>query len=365
MSLPATSAARPIRVLIVDDSAFMRRAVERILSTVPGVTIVGTAPDGVEAVKRALELRPDVITMDVEMPRLDGVSAVGEIMQAVPTPIVMVSTLTADGTATAIRALEAGAVDCVGKPTGLSTDLVNVAEKLREAVVRASVAHLQRRRPGLVSPPSNRAANLTSSHPPITSGRPPAGSLLVIGSSTGGPPALTEVIPHIPGDIPAAVVIVQHMPAGFTNALARRLDSLSPLHVAEAKEGDLLVNGTCYVAPGDFHLIVTRDKRLHLDQGPSLHGVRPSVDITLDSVVLAYGRSASVAILTGMGKDGADGAAKLEAAGGKVIAQDEASCVVYGMPRVTMQRTESAQQVPLTRVAAALVATLPALRGAR
>ena len=347
------------------DPLAVEHAVERILSAVPGVTVAGTASDGLEAVKRALELRPDVITMDVEMPRMDGVSAVGEIMQVVPTPIVMVSTLTSDGTATAIRALEAGAVDCVGKPSGVSTDLANVGERLREAVVRASVARLQRRRPGLVPTPLTRPANMTSSHPPVMAGRPPASCLLVIGSSTGGPPALTEVIPHIPGDIAAAVVVVQHMPAGFTNALARRLDSLSPLHVVEAKEGDVLVNGTCYVAPGDYHLIVNRDKRLHLDQGPTVHGVRPSVDITLDSVVQVYGRAASVAILTGMGKDGAEGAARLEAAGGKVIAQDEASCVVYGMPRVTMERTRDAQQVPLTRVAAALVATLPALRGTR
>lgn len=364
MSLPATSAARPIRVLIVDDSAFMRRAVERILSSQDGVTVVGTASDGLESVKRALELRPDVITMDVEMPRMDGVSAVAEIMQAVPTPIVMVSTLTSEGTATAIRALEAGAVDCVGKPSGISADLVDVGERLREAVVRASVARLQRRRPGLVAA-QPRPARGTVSQPPTLGGRPPASCLLVIGSSTGGPPALTEVVPHIPGDIPAAVIIVQHMPAGFTNALARRLDSLSQLHVMEAREGDPLVNGACYIAPGDFHLVVTREKRLHLDQGPALHGVRPSVDVTLDSVVPVYGRSASVAILTGMGKDGADGAAKLEAAGGKVIAQDEASCVVYGMPKVTMERTHAAQQVPLTRVASALVATLPSGRVTR
>lgn len=364
MSLPASSTARPIRVLVVDDSAFMRRALERILSSAPGVNVVGTAGDGIEAVKRALELRPDVITMDVEMPRMDGVSAVGEIMQAVPTPIVMVSTLTAEGAETAIRALEAGAVECVGKPSGVSTDLANVGEKLREAVLRASVARLQRRRPGLVAS-QPRAVSLASAHPPATTGRLPAACLLVIGSSTGGPPALTEVIPHIPGDVPAAVIVVQHMPAGFTNALARRLDSLSPLHVMEAKEGDLLVNGACYVAPGDFHLIVGRDKRVHLDQGPAVHGVRPSVDITLESVVPVFGRSASVAILTGMGKDGAEGAAKLEAAGGKVIAQDEATCVVYGMPRVTVERTHAAQQVPLARVAPALVATLPALRASR
>lgn len=356
MAFPAPSAGRAIRVLIVDDSAFMRRALERLLTGTPGIAVVGTAGDGLEGVRKALELRPDVITMDVEMPRMDGVSAVAEIMQTVPTPVVMVSTLTHEGTATAIRALEAGAVECVGKPSGLSTDLGNIGERLHEAVTRASIARLQRRRVPVAAPA------LSVPRPPAaasTGGGIPAHNLLVIGSSTGGPPALTEVVPHIPGNIPAAVIIVQHMPAGFTAALARRLDTLSALAIAEAVEGEPLLTGRAYVAPGDFHLVVTRDRRLHLDHGPSLHGVRPSVDVTLDSVAQVYGGRASVAILTGMGKDGADGAARLEAAGGSVIAQDEATCVVYGMPRVTMERTSHATQVPLNRVAAALVATLP------
>jgi two-component system chemotaxis response regulator CheB len=343
----------------------MRRAVEKLLSAVPGLIVVGTAPDGVEGVKGALELRPDVITMDVEMPRMDGVSAVSEIMRVLPIPIVMVSTLTAEGTATAIRALEAGAVDCVGKPTGLSADLVNVSDRLRVAVVRASSARLQRRRPELVSRPDGVPERPLIKIARPTDARIAAHNLLVIGSSTGGPPALTEVVPRIPGDVPAAVVVVQHMPPGFTSALAKRLDSLSPLHVTEAAEGDLLVNGQVYVAPGDFHLVVTRDKRLHLDRGPALHGVRPAVDVTLESVVSVFGRSASLAVLTGMGKDGGDGAAKLEAAGGRVIVQDEASCVVYGMPRVALERTREAKQVPLNAVAAALVATLPTSRIAR
>ena len=360
MAYPAQSPGHGIRVLIVDDSVFMRRAVERLLTARPGITVVGTAADGLEGVKRALELRPDVITMDVEMPRLDGVSAVQEIMQAVPTPVVMVSTLTHEGTATAIRALEAGAVDCVGKPSGLSNDLANVGEMLHQAVVRASVAKLQRRRPGLLTP-QPRVAPPQGLRPTL-SGRLPAHNLLVIGSSTGGPPALTEVVPHLPGDLGAAVIVIQHMPAGFTNALARRLDSLSPLSVSEAVEGEPIVNGHVYVAPGNFHLLTTKAKRIHLEQGPPLHGVRPAVDITLDSVADVYGRAANVAILTGMGKDGADGAAKIEAAGGRVFVQDEASCVVYGMPRVAMERTQHATQLPLERIAGALAASLPGKR---
>jgi len=193
----------------------------------------------------------------------------------------------------------------------------------------------------------------------------PAHNLLVVGSSTGGPPALTQVIPHLPADLMAAVIVVQHMPAGFTGALARRLDSLSPLAVSEAVEGEPVVNGRVYLAPGDYHLTVTKDKRMHLDQSPTVHGVRPSVDITLFSVTEVFGRAASVAILTGMGKDGAEGAARLEAAGGKVITQDEATCVVYGMPRVATERAQRPTQVPLDQVAPALLKTLPAMRLSR
>ena len=361
MAHAATAAARPIRVLIVDDSAFMRRALERLLGSAPGITVAGTAADGVEGVKRALELRPDVITMDVEMPRMDGVSAVAEIMETVPTPIVMVSSLTQEGTATTIRALEAGAVDCVGKPSALSTELAGVGARLLEAVTRASLAHLQRRRPR----PAPAAQSTPTPLSPAHGGRLPAHKLLVIGSSTGGPPALTEVVGHLPADLGAAVLIVQHMPAGFTGALARRLDTLSPLPVAEATDGESILTNRVYVAPGAFHLTVGRDRRLRLDQGPTVHGVRPSIDVTLESVAAVFGRAASVAILTGMGKDGAEGAAKLEAAGGKVFVQDEATSVVYGMPRVAMEKTRHATQLPLDRIAGALAGSVKPARSAR
>ncbi len=334
----------------------MRRAIERLLTAHPGVQVVGQAADGLEAVRKALELRPDVITMDVEMPRMDGVSAVAEIMKTVPTPIVMVSTLTHEGTETAIRALEAGAVECVGKPSGLSADLVNVGEKLFEAVERASHARLVRRRPVAVAQPAP-IARLPER--PAAAGGQPARYVVVIGSSTGGPPALTEVVPHLPASLNAAVIVVQHMPPGFTAALARRLDGLSPLPVAEAQEGDVLAVGRVLVAPGDFHLIVGRDRRVRLDRGPTVHGVRPSVDVTLFSVAEVYGSSVSVAILTGMGRDGADGAARVEQAGGQVFAQDEATSVVYGMPRVTVERTKNARQLPLDRIASALAASVP------
>lgn len=346
-----------IRVLIVDDSPFMRRSLERLLGKMAGVHVIGVAADGIEAVKLALELRPDVITMDVEMPRMDGVTAVSEIMQTVPTPIVMVSTLTAAGTDTTLRALEAGAVEIIAKPSGLSHELANVGEKLAEAVTRASFARVQRRRPLTLIP---RPAGVIGSGSKAST--IPAAQVVVIGSSTGGPPALTEVVPHLPDDISAGVLVVQHMPAGFTKALARRLDSLSAMEVVEASEGDIVAAGRVLIAPGDFHMRVGRDRRVHLDQAPSLHGVRPSVDITLDSVTEVYGRNATVAILTGMGRDGADGAARLEEAGGHVITQDEATCVVYGMPRVARERTKNATEAPIGQVAALLVSAVRAAR---
>ncbi|MBA4180437.1 MAG: chemotaxis response regulator protein-glutamate methylesterase [Anaerolinea sp.] len=359
MAYPAPAARREIRVLIVDDSAFMRRAMERLIEQMPGVTVAGTAGDGLEGIKRALELRPDVITMDVEMPKMDGVAAVGEIMRTVPTPIVMVSTLTSAGADTTMRALEAGAVEAIAKPSGLSHDLANVGERLAEAIQRASFANVRRARPSpLVALP--RPAS-----PPVLAGGRPSSQLVVIGSSTGGPPALTEVVPHLPADLNAGVLIVQHMPAGFTGALARRLDALSPLNVAEAVDGEPVRPGRVLIAPGDFHLVVTRDRRVRLEQGPTVHGVRPSVDVTLNSVAEVYGGNVAVAILTGMGKDGADGAVQVERAGGRVITQDEATSVVYGMPRVAREKTQHAQELPLDRIADALARALPGWRGTR
>ncbi len=353
MPSPAPVTVRAVRVLVVDDSPFMRRALERLLHSVPGVSVVGAAADGFEAVRRTLELRPDVITMDVEMPKMDGLRAVQEIMRVLPTPIVMVSSLTPEGANMAIRALEAGAVECLGKPSGLSVDLPNIAEQLGRALLRASEARpFRKASAAAVSGDEQNAANGTDARHSI------AEQVFVIGSSTGGPHALTEVIPRFPESLAAAVIVVQHMPAGFTQALARRLDSLSTLPVAEAIEAEPLLRGRVYVAPGNFHLGLTAHRHIALSSEPAVHGVRPSVDVTLDSVRAVYGANVSAAILTGMGRDGADGAARLDAAGGCVFAQDEASCVIYGMPKACMEQVPRAVQLPLDQIAAAMVAAL-------
>jgi two-component system, chemotaxis family, protein-glutamate methylesterase/glutaminase len=346
---------RTIRVLIVDDSIFMRRSLERLLAKIPGVVVIGAAADGIEGVKLALELRPDVITMDVEMPRMDGLAAVAEIMKTIPTPIVMVSTMTAAGAETTLRALDAGAVEFITKPSGLGHELANVGEQLAGALARASAARVYRRSTTPLGVPRPPRASKTFS-------RIPAPQVVVIGSSTGGPPALTAIVPLLHADLPACVLVVQHMPSGFTAALARRLDSVSSIAVSEAAEGDVASPGRVLIAPGGYHMTIGLDRRIHLDQGPSAHGVRPSVDVTLQSLPGVYGRNVTVAILTGMGKDGAEGCARVEEAGGTVVTQDEATCVVYGMPRAAKHRTNRSREAPVGAIATLL---LSAVAGAR
>jgi two-component system chemotaxis response regulator CheB len=345
MTANALSQAPKIRVLVVDDSAFMRHSIVRLLTANPDFEVIGTAVDGVDGVKRALELRPDVITMDVEMPRMDGVSAVREIMQTIPTPVIMLSTMTVEGAEITIRALEAGAVECVAKPSGLSHELHNVADELSTAVHRAHLSHLRRHHPMAALPTIGSGK---------TTGTRVASHLVLLGCSTGGPPALTEVVPHLPADLEAGVIVVQHMPAGFTGALARRLNQISPLEVAEASAGDLVLQGRVLVAPGNFHLEVGPDHSIRLNQGPTLHGVRPSVDIALKSVAPLYGKHLTVAILTGMGRDGAEGATVAEQGGAAIFVQDEPTCVVYGMPRVARELTRTAKELPLEKIADAI-----------
>jgi two-component system chemotaxis response regulator CheB len=277
VTAPRRAANTEVRVLIVDDSVFMRRALERQLGQVPGIKVVGTAKDGVDGVKRVLELRPDVVTMDVEMPRMDGVSAVSEIMQTVPTPVVMVSTLTKEGADTTLRALEAGAVDYVAKPSGMSKDIPNLGMHLGTAVLNAIHAKVRKRMPPPTVTPKPRQDS-----PRRVGGWSSSGGaskhLVVIGSSTGGPPALTEVVRKLPEELRAGVVIVQHMPAGFTGALARRLNTLSAFEVREANNGDVIHDGLALIAPGDYHLTVRSGGKIALNQAGPVHGVRPSVD---------------------------------------------------------------------------------------
>lgn len=352
---PPHDGSRPIRVLIVDDSALMRQAVRRILSADPEIEVVDVARDGLEALAKVERLQPDVMTMDVEMPHLDGLSALRLLMERYPRPVVMLSSVTAAGAEATVKALALGAVDFMQKPGGhtpggfaaLGDDLLAKVKRAARARVRRLLATRPARttRPGQVTPVAPRSLLLTMP------GRAPD-RLLVIGSSTGGPRALNEVVSALPADLPCAVLIVQHLPAGFTRSLAERLDHGSALPVAEAKDGDFLSVGRVLVAPGDFHLRVV-SRRVQLDMSPRRHGVRPSVDTTLESAAVAFGPGVLASILTGMG-DGTEGARAVKAAGGLVLAEDESTCVVYGMPRAVARAGLTDAVVPLDLMAAAI-----------
>lgn len=340
---------------MADDSAFMRRIITDLLQSDPSIQVIATARDGADAVEKCLSLQPDVITLDVEMPNLDGYGALRRIMAERPTPVVMVSSLTQQGAEATIRALALGAVDFVPKPSGTISLNMHVArDELVSKVKAAARAHPRFRQTLAEQPARPRAAKPFWQQ----SGSPSAAlprRLVVIGCSTGGPGALHQIVPHLPADLPAGVLVVQHMPPGFTGSLARRLDEISAIAVKEAAAGDQVAPGLVLVAPGGYHMTVDAQGRIQLDQGPLLHGVRPAVDRTLASVVPLWRNRAVGVILTGMGYDGAQGIRELKREGGHTIAEDAATCVVYGMPRVVVEMGLADEVLPVQNIAAAVV----------
>jgi two-component system, chemotaxis family, protein-glutamate methylesterase/glutaminase len=348
----------PIRVLVVDDSAFMRRVVSDAIAAQPDMELVGVAINGLDALVKVERLQPDVVTLDVEMPEMDGLTALRHLMSRYPRPVVMLSSQTQDGAVTTLRALSIGAVDFVAKPSGaISLDFHRVKDELVQKIRVAAKATVR----GLIPAPPARPI---AAHPPADTRHLLRNTrfdrLVVIGSSTGGPRALGTLVPALPADGRTAYLIVQHMPAGFTKSLAERLECSSQLTVREAAQGDQLTAGLALVAPGNFHLRISANGSVELDDGPRVHGVRPSVDVTLTSVVERFGKHVLTAILTGMGQDGAAGAVALHEAGGVVLAEDESTCVVWGMPRAVFERGVADRVVPLDRMADAIVAALAA-----
>ncbi|HLN63345.1 MAG TPA: chemotaxis response regulator protein-glutamate methylesterase [Symbiobacteriaceae bacterium] len=346
--------AKQVRVLVVDDSAFMRKVLSDLLQSDPSITVLGTARDGQDAVEKSLALQPDVITLDIEMPRLDGYGALREIMARRPTPVVMVSSLTREGAEATVRALALGAVDFVAKPSGSISLNMHVAREELVAKVKAAAGATPRYRRVLGDlPPLRREAKLARPASPLPGALPR--QLVVIGCSTGGPGALHQIIPRLPGDLAAAVLVVQHMPPGFTRSLAGRLDEISAIEVREAQEGDRVAASQVLVAPGGYHMLVAADGTIHLNQDPALHGVRPAVDKTMESVLPIWQNHLVGVILTGMGYDGAKGMVGIKKAGGRTIAEDASTCVVYGMPKVVAEMGAADQVLPVHEVADAIV----------
>lgn len=384
---------KTVRVLIADDSAFMRKVLTEMLGAGHGIEVVGTARDGEDALSKARGLKPDVITLDVEMPNMNGIEFLEALIKELPIPVVMISSLTGEGADVTMACLQRGAVDFVLKPSGsISLDIDKRRDEILQKVRSAAGARVR------VMPASARLSKPVL--PPTVAGAPrfrtpdaaapapktgPAGVepaaartvrtpfcilaetapkktepldretiIVAIASSTGGPAALHEVIPLLPADLNAAYVLVQHLPAGFTASLANRLNHDSALAVREAKTGDSPQRGLVLIAPGAHHLALDAQGRVTLNDDPPLWGVRPAADVMMRSVSAVYGARGIGVVLTGMGRDGALGAKAIQQAGGICLAQDEATCVIYGMPRAAVEAGAVAQVVPLQEMAGAI-----------
>jgi two-component system chemotaxis response regulator CheB len=322
-------------VLVVDDSAFMRTLISEMVESTREYQVVGTAADGIEAIEAIRSLNPDIVTLDIEMPRLDGLQALDTIMREMPRAVVMLSAAGSErGNEMTLRALERGAVEFVRKPSGpISIDLLTVRQELLAALNAARAANMA----GVRTASQGGVRVGAETVPKKTSGA--ASLVVVIAASTGGPRALGEIVPHLPDSLGAAVLIVQHMPREFTRSLSHRLDLMSPLPVAEAVEGEPVLENHVYLAPGGFHMTVTSDsgtKTIHLDTSPTIWGVRPAADPLFVSVAETFGGDAIGVVLTGMGRDGAEGLRRIREAGGSAVIQDRESSIIYGMPQAAM-----------------------------
>jgi two-component system, chemotaxis family, protein-glutamate methylesterase/glutaminase len=336
-----------VRVLVVDDSAYVRKVVTQMLGRSPFIEVVGTARDGREALEMTAELNPDVVTCDLNMPEMDGVTFVREQLARRPVPIVIVSIAAGSGEQV-LAALDAGAVDFVQKPTALATErLMDMAEEVVEKVKAASAASRR-----LVTAPAAKLA------PPLMTTSRGAYDIVVIGISTGGPQALKLVVPALPAEFPIPVAMVLHMPIGYTEIYAGKLNEISHLRVVEAGEGEPVERGTVFLAPAGRHLSLRREGasvRTHLDIRPLDTPHRPSVDALFQSAAEVYGDRVLGVVMTGMGSDGRDGAAWIKARGGCILTEAEESCIVYGMPRSVVEAGLSDGAVPLGRMAQAIM----------
>ena len=323
-----------IKVLIVDDSAIVRKIFAQELDKQPDINVVGTAPDPYVARDKIISLKPDVITLDIEMPRMDGITFLGKLMKHYPIPVIIVSSLTKKGGTLALEAIDKGAVEVLGKP-GEAYSVGDLSEQLAEKIRAASRVDVANKRKNMARAVKRTTTPLQSRALSETTNK-----VLAIGASTGGTEALKEVLTRLPRNIPGTV-IVQHMPPNFTTAFAERLNGLCEFEVKEAADGDTVRPGLALIAPGNYHMLLNRSGAryyVRVRTGPMVHHQRPAVDVLFKSVARYAGANAAGVILTGMGKDGAEGLLEMKNNGAKTIGQDEASCVVYGMPREAAAR---------------------------
>ncbi len=340
-----------VKVLIIDDSAVVRQVLSAELSGAHGIEVVGTAVDPYIARDKILALKPDVVTLDLEMPRMDGLTFLRKLMRYYPLPVIVVSSLTPTGSDTALEALRLGAVDVVAKP-GSAFSVKDVSKQLAQRIRAAATARITS--PAELQP--RPAATATSGGAPLRTTH----KVLAIGASTGGTRAIEEVLRRLPPDTPGTV-IVQHMPEHFTTSFAGRLDELCPMEVREAACNDPVVPGVALIAPGNSHMVVRRSGAKYFvvtKDGPPVHHQRPSVDVLFHSVAKQVGPNAVGVILTGMGADGAAGLHAMHQAGAQTLAQDEASCVVFGMPKEAIRLDAAEQVVPLEAMAERIIDTL-------
>jgi len=342
-----------IRVLVADDSAFMRKVLSDMFAAEPDFQVVDTARNGLMAVEKVKQYRPDVVVLDVQMPVMDGLTALELIMRECPTPVIMFSSLTYEGAQATLQALAAGAVDFVAKADGPISNIDSVRQEL---ITKCRLA-VHARVTGTVSPRSSAVPLTVKRSIPLN--RSTRNEYIVaIGASTGGPRALQEVITNLPPDLPCGIVIVQHMPPGFTRSLAERLNNLTALTVKEAADGDVVHPATVFIAPGDYHMEVDRDGQqtvVRLNQKPAIGGLRPAVDPLMKSVARHYGPRAVGVILTGMGRDGAEGIKEIKRNNGYTIAEDQSTAVIYGMPKAAIELGVVDAVVPLPAIAEAIV----------
>lgn len=335
-----------IGALIVDDSVLMRRILSDLILSDKEMQVVGTARNGAEAVKKTAELNPDVVLMDIEMPEMDGLTALTQIMKENPTPVVMVSAMDAKDADVVLQSLDRGAIDFVSKPQGRSITVFDDenSKRLISIVKNAAFANISPPMPIKKVQEEIKPSESTSSNPPI----------IVIGASTGGPKTIKELLTYLPKNIPAYILVVQHMPPGFTKSFSERLSSLTGFQVVEAKDREILTPGKVIVAKGDSHMVIEKiglkSYTIKLDKGPKVNNVRPSVDVTMESAAEVFGSNIIGVILTGMGTDGAIGMSKIKEKGGKTIAEDKSSCIIHGMPRAAVEMGAADQIVPLQKI---------------